>query len=329
MRFTERRNSKKLAKAVGKIGLSGTPIKNAPIEYFNILHFIAPEHFPSFYEFGKRWCGAFKGTYGMEYDEEKMDLEGLHEFLTETCFLRRTKDEVWSELPDKFIDVIPLPMENPALYRKAEDNFLTYLREDLDFDDEKIARAKRGAALTKTGKLRQVAVAEKLPAAIDWIRDFLDSGEKLVVFAHHKAVIDTLMDELEEYNPATIRGGMSAKKKLEEEDRLNFDDSCRVLFGNIEAAKEGHDFTGASATCFLETEWSPLDLEQCEDRVQGINQVESKIIAYYLIAEGTIEEDIAELLDSKRKLLIKVLDGKRVKAKDLLTEVLKRMRRKG
>ena len=101
-----------------------------------------------------------------------------------------------------------------------------------------------------------------------------------------------------------------------------------MFVGNIKAAGTGITLTAASSTCFLELSWTPGEHDQAEDRVHRIGQEADSVNAYYLLADGTIENDISEMLDEKRKILVSVLDGKEVEEKGMLTELMKRIKEK-
>jgi len=83
--------------------------------------------------------------------------------------------------------------------------------------------------------------------------------------------------------------------------------------------------TAASNTCFLELGWTPGEHDQAEDRVHRIGQEASSVNAWYLLADGTVENDIAHLIDKKRQVIATVLDGRDVEEEKILTELLYKM----
>lgn len=305
-----------------RIALSGTPATSRPAEFFNALHFIAPERFPSFWNYAKRYCGAFNNGFGW-VTSGATNTEELHHILTSSIMLRRTKDEVLKDLPDKVRSVIPLPLTNRKEYNRAHEDFLGWLGET---SPEAVAKAEGAEALVRIEKLKQVSVKGKLDSAVQWIRDYLEDEDKLVVYTTHQAVIDSLENELgAEFNAVKLDGRTSQKNKDDAVQTFQNDSSCRLFLGNIKAAGMGITLTAASATCFIELGWTPGDHDQAEDRVHRIGQEADSVNAYYLVAAGTIEEEIASLIDKKRKILDMVLDGKDVEDSSLLMDLLRRV----
>jgi len=161
-----------------------------------------------------------------------------------------------------------------------------------------------------------------LEMQVQWIKDSLDANGKLVVFAVHHATIDRLMEELRDYNPVVVDGRVSAENRQRAVDKFQNDPECRVFIGNIKAAGVGITLTASSNTVFVELGWTPGEHDQAEDRVHRIGQTES-VSAWYLVAAGTIMEEIAGILDEKRIVLDAVLDGKESQEESMLSALLK------
>jgi len=314
---------KRLCKGVRHvIGLSGTPIINRPIEFFNPLHVIEPTLFPAFFPYAKRYCGATHNGWGWDFTGAT-NTDELHELVTKYVMLRRLKKEVLKELPDKVRAVVPIAIDNRAEYRSAENDIIGWIRKNEGA--AKANKASNAEVLVSIEKLKQIAVAGKMKAAIRWINDFLESDEKLVVFAVHKFVIDELMKEFKG-KAVRLDGSTPLKKRQEAIERFQTDDDIRLFVGNVKAAGVGITLTAASNTCFVELGWTPGEHDQAEDRVHRIGQEADSVTAYYLLADRTIENDISGLLDEKRTVLAAVLDGKDVEDESILSKLLKKVR---
>jgi len=309
---------KMLAKGVPNfIALSGTPIENRPIEIFNAVNIIDPELFENQWKFQKRYCDPKHNGFGWDF-KGASHIPELHTILSTTIMIRRKKSDVLKDLPDKIWSFVPIELDNRKEYEYAENNFLEWVTETKG--EEAAERASNAEVMTSIEALKQLAVKGKLTQSIDWIKDFLQSGKKLVVFATHKSTITDLMEVFSDI-AVRIDGSVSMQKRQNLVNSFQNDPAIQLFIGNIDAAGVGITLTAASDVVFLELPWTPGKLEQAADRVHRIGQKNSVTI-YYLLAHNTIEERIAYLLDKKRKILDGILDGKHTKSEQLLTQLI-------
>ena len=313
----------KAVKMIGKgldhvIALSGTPILNRPIEVRKAIKLIDPTLVPNDWYFVMRYCNARHDGFGWDMSGSS-NTEELHQILSTSIMIRRLKTDVLSDLPDKIRSFIPIELTNRDRYTEAERNFIKFIKETKG--EEAARKAKAAEHLVKVEALKQVAVQGKLKTAITWIQDFLEIERKLVVFSMHTDVIERL---LEEFPGIAVRydGKMSGIEKDRAIGQFQTDPSIRLFIGNIKAAGVGINLTASNSVAFLELPWTPADLDQCEDRCHRIGQ-RDVVRVYYLLAEGTIEERIARMIDGKRKVLDAIMDGKVTESESLLTELIK------
>ena len=294
-----------------RLALSGTPVTNGPQEIVPQLRILGRlEEFGS----GAQLKRRFKGN-GAE--------ERLHWHLRRRCFVRRLKRDVLPQLPDKRRVVIPVALNNEQEYRLAEKDVIAWLREqplDLSELDAKIARVLRAERLAQINTLKQLAAKGKLAAAVAWIHDFLESDEPLVVFAHHQEVQDAVLAHFP--GAGHLLGRDSAKRRDEEVRRFQDGTGPKLLVCSTAVAGHGITLTRASNVCFLELGWTPAQHDQAEDRCHRIGQHDA-VTAWYLLAAGTIDETIAELLTAKRGVVGAVTDGARDIGGSLVDEVVK------
>ncbi len=238
--------------------------------------------------------------------------------------IRRKKADVLTELPDKIRSFVPLEITNRNEYDYVEANFIDWLKDNIS--DSKAERAKRAEELVKVETLKQLAVKGKIKQVVEWIKDFLDSDGKLVVFAIHKETISALMEEFKNV-AVKLDGSIPQNKRTEIAEQFQSDPNIRLFVGNIQAAGVAITLTAASSVAFVELPWTPGELSQAEDRCHRIGQ-KNAVNIYYLIAENTIEETIAKLLDTKRQVLDRVLDGTETDEQNLFSELLKKYKEK-
>ena len=315
---------KKICKKVPHvICLSGTAILNRPIEIFNAINILQPEVFPSYYRFGQRYCDPKFNGFGTVYDGASQ-VEELHELLTDYVMIRRKKMDVLKDLPEKRKQLLSFEINNKTEYRKAEEDVIQFIYEQKGLDAAQ--RASRAEVLAKFNQLKQLSSQGKMHAIKEWITDFLETGEKLVLFAIHKKVITEIMEMFPDIS-VKIDGSTSQVQRQKAVDEFQNNDKIRLFIGNMPAAVEGITLTASSTVAFIELAWSPGIHLQGEDRIHRIGQKDGCMV-YYLLAEGTIEEEIAEMIDRKQKIIDAVLDGKDTPEEALLTELLNKYKEK-
>lgn len=309
-----------LAKGVRYVlGLTGTAVVNRPSELIHPLRILDRLHqFGGFWGFAKRYCGAYKGRFGLDLSGA-YNLEELNTKLRATCYIRREKSQVLKELPAKTRSIVPLDITNRAEYERAEADILKYVEELAWLDDslleevanlddellkdnairclvqEKVRRAEKAEHLVKFSHLRALAVRGKLKAAIKWIEDVVEEGQKIVVFAVHQHTVRAIADH---FKAPYINGGVSIAKRQAAVDRFQTDPTCRVIVLNIQAGGVGLTLTAASQVAFVEMGWTPGEHQQAEDRCHRIGQ-QDNVTAWYLVAPETVDEDLANILDTK------------------------------
>ena len=287
------------------IPLSGTPIINRPSEFFPVLNMIRPSEFGSFWNYAFRYCAPKRAFRGQGWDfSGSQRPEELHRRVS-PFMIRRRKEEVLKELPPKQRIPIQIDLSNRKEYLLARDEFLTWYRAEKG--EEKAEKAEKAEAFVRLGQLRKVVAEGKLKAAKEWIQDYLDSTDgKLVVFAYHRAIFQNLV---ESFAKICACGGGAGEARHEEVKRFQTDPKCRVFIGSIKADKEAITLTAANTVVFIEQGWTPGEHDQAEDRINRIGQKADSITAYYFLGKDSIDEYLWDLIEKKREIITKILDG--------------------
>lgn len=332
---------KSIAKGIpNKILLSGTPVENRPEELISQLEIldVFKKEFGGYWEFTKRYCDGHKTRWGWDTSGAS-NLRELHDKLISTCYIRRNKDQVLTELPDKERQIIKFDIVNRKEYNKVEEDVVKYLRDKALNDEEfkkkienlpefqkkkmKEQRAAKaiGSALAaehlvKLAELRKVTVKGKMTPIVQWIDDFLESGEKLVLFAHHKNVANALE---ERYDALKITGDVPSEKRQEIVNKFQNDPDEQLIVLNIQAGGVGLTLTAASHVAFVELPWTPGAVAQAEDRLHRIGQ-KNAVNVYYLLGKDTIDQSVYEMIERKREITAQVNAGKSVDDLDTIVE---------
>lgn len=317
-----------------RICATGTPVVNRPGELIPQLEIIGRlEDLGGFQQFRSRYCPT--DTYGHIDNATEIDgrrLATLNEQLRGICYVARMKPDVAPELPPVQRTIVPVRLA-PAFrkeYQEARRDIIRFVggraerdREfrasiaDLSAEEQAAAlrkhrgeaeeRAQRAETMVRINHLKQIAGHGKIEAAKEWIADFLEEGQKLIVFCRHVAVQHALMAE---YPDAVhIFGSDTAQERDEAKKAFQNDPTVPIIVCATEAASEGVTLTAASHVLFVELEWTPAAHDQAEARCYGrINDMHGAS-AYYLLAQDTIDQQIWRLLDKKRIVCAAISDG--------------------
>jgi SWI/SNF-related matrix-associated actin-dependent regulator 1 of chromatin subfamily A len=310
------------------IGLTGTYILNRMREVWVFAHLLWPDKFPYWQPFADKFCGP-KLVHGeIKYDGSS-NIEEIGPLLRRCGMIRRRKEDVLDQLPPKRRIVVPLDIEDRKEYEEAERDFLSWLATKVSYD--KARRAASAVELNRWGYLKRLAAKLKLKNVFAWVDNFLEStDEKLLLFAIHRDIVAAVA---ERYGRRCVRidGSVPAKQRVSITDEFNRSSRVRVLAGNIKAAGLGLSVK-ASTTAFAEIWWVPADHDQAESRTHGIGRgVQGKqSTSYYLIARGTVEELLLNVLERKSFIINTAIDGGKGDPFDvfaMLTEEYRREKR--
>jgi SNF2 family DNA or RNA helicase len=312
----------KMAKSAHKDGivlcLTGTPVTNRPNEYASQLEIL----------------GRLKDNFGQWNVSGHSHLDELNERLRGTCYIRRTKDQVLSELPPVIHSKLLVEGGSTAMkeYVKAEKDILLYIAErarQLALEQGKpsygaaiaaMIRAEANEHLVRLSVLRKIAAKAKMEVVEEWINARIENGKKVVVAAHHRDVVDEIARK---YGNLRIQGGMAVEEVEENKRRFQTEsvESAPVMVLSIQAAKTGHTLTAAEECLFVELPWTPADVDQTYSRLHRLGQ-KGSVTATYMLTSGTIDEEIYEIIEKKRSVVDAAVDGGEVDNSDLSTQMI-------
>jgi SWI/SNF-related matrix-associated actin-dependent regulator 1 of chromatin subfamily A len=269
------------------IGLSGTPIYNKGSEIWNVVNILDYHCLGDWESFTRAWCDGY-GNHLVRNPAllgEHLRREGL--------ILRRTKEEVLAELPPKRRLVQEIDSDDKVyreLMRPVMDQLGSLLALHPDAKERALLEEQVGRGE------RQATGVAKAPFVAAFVRALEDSGEKVLLFAHHHAVMDIYRRELAAYRPVFITGRESTTQKEEAVARF-MEGKTNLCVISLRAAS-GLNLQRASCVVFGELDWSPAVHSQAEDRAHRIGQKDS-ILCYYLVAPQGSDRDMQDALGLK------------------------------
>jgi len=292
--------------------LTGTPIANRPMDYYNLLSIIDSPVANNWVHYAKTYCDGMRFKKGGKYVWVTKGASNLVELSTKTrrTILRRKKEDVL-DLPEKLITPVYLELQNVSGYENVWNEYLNKRK----LDGKKGNPAKD---LVEATLLRTFIAMETVPYTIEKTEEALELNKKVIIFCNFNAE----MDEFVRYfgNKAVcVRGGMTDKQKQHSVDRFQEDDSCMVFIGQIKAAGVGLTLTKAEIVIMNSLDWVPGNHEQAEDRAYRIGQKETVNI-YYMLIDETIDTIIWDILNEKKKVI-----GTIMGEDDIINEFLNKM----
>ena len=317
----------KKVNAETKFALTGTPLENSILELWSIFDFIMPGYLASLTKFQSKY--KIK-----DFDEDsEILIKGLSKQIN-PFILRRKKQDVVKELPDKLINdiYIELKDEQKKLY-VAE---LERVKEEMEkiIETEGMNKA-RFLILQLLTKLRQICIdpsivydnykdgSNKLEQLESIVNEYIKNNHKILIFSSFKTALNIVKEKLNKAKIKTymIDGSVPAKDRIEMVDNFNNNDDVKVFLIMLKSGGTGLNLATADVVIHLDLWWNPQAENQATDRAHRIGQ-KNTVEVIHLITKGTIEEKILELQNKKRILSDKLIDGE-IRDKNILSELTK------
>jgi len=204
-------------------------------------------------------------------------------------------------------------------YRKAEQDIVKYLMERARQIAEELGESPKSAAvrakmraesnehLVRIGVLRKLAARAKMPAVTEFVDSHLEQGKNVESAADHREIVDELASK---YGNLKIQGGMNVEDVEAQKSRfqeLPVEDAPTIVL-SIQAAKTGHTLTASQDVLFVELPWTPADVDQTYSRCHRLGQ-KGSVTATYLLCEGTIDQEIHGIIERKRGVVDRAVEG--------------------
>ncbi|GAA2119612.1 DEAD/DEAH box helicase [Kitasatospora saccharophila] len=315
-----------------RIALTGTPVENRLAELHTVLDFANPGLFGS--------PESFREQYAVPIEQSgNRDVAARLQRLTAPFLLRRLKSdpEIGRQLPAKqeFTVRCDLTPEQAGLYQAVVADLLDRLGGIRGVE-------RKGAVLAALGRLKQVCNhpaqllhdrsplggrSGKVERLVALLREALAEGDRVLVFTQYAEFGALLQPHLRRRlgEPVLyLHGALTAPRRQELVDRFQSPDGPRVFLLSLKAGGTGLNLTAANQVIHLDRWWNPATEDQATDRAHRIGQ-HREVQVRKLVCTGTIEERIAELIDTKRELAGAVIGSGENWLTELPTEQLREL----
>ena len=297
-----------LLNSKNRLALSGTPVQNNTFDLYAQMNFLNPGMLGSREFFMSEFATPIDK---MREDEVKLQLRKLtHPFL-----LRRTKEQVAKDLPEK--TEIILYCEMGPEQRKIYDSYRNVYRSQIlgMIEDRGIERSQMHILQGLT-KLRQICDSPAIMNEEERFHNYsikLDElsreitenvgDHKVLVFSQFLGMLALIREKMEQENISYVYfdGGSSSKEREEAIQEFQNNHECRVFLISLKAGGIGLNLTAADYVYIVDPWWNPAVEQQAIDRTHRIGQTKN-IFAYRLICKDTLEEKMLQLQEHKRAL---------------------------
>jgi superfamily II DNA or RNA helicase len=280
--------------------LTGTPLQNSPADLWALSELCNPGLLSQ-----KISPGSLQKNENPERLRKNME---LMQALVKPFMLRRTKESVLSELPEKSVSVLYCGMgEEQELEYLASNQLLSGQIHDLALQQGRGLNVRILKALTT---LRQLAnhpamldpeysgSSGKFELVKEKLSEVLEEGRKVLVFSSFVRHLQLLENYLQEENlPYARLTGQTTDRKAQVE-KFQRDPECRIFLISLKAGGFGLNLVEASCVFLLDPWWNPAAESQAMDRVHRIGQ-KDRVTVYKFITANTVEEKILQLQEQK------------------------------
>ena len=295
-----------------RYALTGTPIENSLSELWSIFDFVMPGYLFSYKKFKELY------ETPIVKDEDGSAMRKL-KMLIEPFILRRIKEDVLTELPDKTITILNNEMEDEQ--EKIYMSYMAQVKEEIEteisingFEKSQIK------ILSLLMRLRQICChpglfienykgeSSKLNQCIQIVKDAIESGHKILLFSGYTSMFNIIEEEFKKENISyyKLTGQTKVGDRIRLVDEFNENPDIKVFLISLKAGGTGLNLIGADMVIHYDPWWNLSAENQATDRTYRIGQ-KKNVQVYKLITKNSIEEKIYELQQKKAKLIDNML----------------------
>ncbi|HDR8127475.1 TPA: DEAD/DEAH box helicase [Bacillus cereus] len=312
---TQTARAVKTIQAKYRFGLTGTPVENSLEELWSIFHVVFPELLPGRKEFG---------------DLRREDIAKR----VKPFVLRRLKGDVLNELPEKIehLQSSELLPDQKSLYAA----YLAKLREEtLKHLDKDTLRKNKIRILAGLTRLRQICChpalfvddykgsSAKFEQLLEILEECRSTGKRILIFSQFTKMLSIIGRELNRQAIPYfyLDGSTPAQDRVELCDRFNEGEGDLFLI-SLKAGGTGLNLTGADTVILYDLWWNPAVEQQAADRAYRMGQ-KNTVQVIKLVSQGTIEEKMHELQESKKNLIAEVIEPGEEKLSSITEEEIR------
>lgn len=299
--------------------LTGTPVANRPMDFFNLLKIIKSPIAENWKHYAVRYCDGKKFFRTLKNGQKKQiwltdGASNLEELANKTknIIIRRLKTEVL-DMPDKVVT----PMHH-MLDKKGQKQYELLWEEYLEkrkLEGKKTNDLQKD--LVELILLRQFIALEAIPYTIEMAENAIEMGRKVIIFTSFTGELDIIANH---FGKTAVKhnGPMTTIQKQKSVDAFQNNDKVKVFVGNIKSAGVGITLTEATVVIFNSFDWVPGNNEQAEDRAFRIGQ-KNDVNVYYQLFDDTISTRMWNMLNTKKDIINTIMGENKLTDDEITT----------
>jgi SWI/SNF-related matrix-associated actin-dependent regulator 1 of chromatin subfamily A len=297
--------------------LTGTPMTNRPMNYFNLLSLVESPVSQNWMAYAIRYCQGYQFMAGTRKIWNVTGASNLEELRDRTSrqVLRRLKTEVL-DLPEKIITPVYLRLKS-KLYEGLMGEYYDWYNKNPDESSSLTVQ------FSKLMKVRQVIAEEKIKDTIELAENILEQDKKVIIFTNFTETLNRIADHFGK-QAVRLDGSTSKPQRQYAVDQFQDNDKIKVFVGNVKAAGVGITLTAAEAVIINDLSFVPGDLAQAEDRAYRYGQKNS-VSVYYPIFDNSIEGIIYDMVNRKKQNIGTVMGDDLEEKGDFISNIMNKI----
>ena len=290
--------------ALHRMALSGTPVENNLQELWSLMNVLNPNLLGD----ERSFQNAFVNPIAVQMEESgEYQLSSRRDLLRRLIapyFLKRTKEEVLSDLPERQDEVVVCAMTDEQTSQYTEE--LSKARNEW-LDPAASSQGRQIHILAALQRLRQIANGKgKMRVVFDYLENLRQTTHKVLIFSEYVTLLEQVGSEMtsRSWNYALLIGQTQDREQVIA--RFQQSPDCQFFLISLKAGGVGLNLTAADYVFLLDPWWNRAAEEQAIARAHRIGQQRS-VFVYRFVSAGTLEEQILTLQDRKQSLIDSVM----------------------
>ena len=299
--------------------LTGTPMTNRPINYYNLLNLIESPVAQNWMAYAIRYCEGYQFRAGNRKIWNVNGASNLEELRERTSgqILRRLKEDVL-DLPDKII--------TPIYLKTTSKEYKDLMGEYYEWLDKEAGSSSLTVQFSKLMQIRKLIANEKVKETIEFAQNIIDQDKKVIIFTNFTETLQMIHNHFGKQS-VYLDGSCNKTQRQYAVDQFQENDKIKVFVGNLKAAGVGLTLTKAEAVIMNDLSFVPAEHAQAEYRAYRYGQ-KNNVLVYYPLFINTIEGAIYDILNNKKKIIGTVMGDISSDPGDTVEEILKSINRK-